>query len=52
MPAAEKGVVTFEVRYVIGLLEVFEDDVAHPEVLGDLKNRALQISVGWHGDVF
>ena len=52
IPAAEKGVVSFEVRYVIGLTEVFEDDVPRPEVTGDLKNRALQVSVAWYGDIF
>ena len=51
-PAAEKGVMSLEVRYVIGLTEVFEDDVPRPEVTGDLKNRALQISVAWYGDLF
>jgi hypothetical protein len=49
---AEKGVVSFEVRYVIGLTDVFEESVPRPEVLGDLKNRALQFSIGWFGGVF
>lgn len=43
-----RGVTTLEVRYVFGLLDVFEASAPQQDVTGDLKNRALQISVGWY----
>lgn len=37
---------TFDVRYVIGLLDVFKSSAPQQDVTGDLKNRALQITIG------
>ena len=46
------GVTTIDVRYVMGLSDVFQSDAPEPEVTGGLKNGALQITVGWYTGIF
>jgi hypothetical protein len=45
--AAGNGHATLEVRYVIGLTNVFDSGGPRPDITDDLKNRALQVSIGW-----
>jgi len=49
--AAEKGIVSFEARYVIGLSDAFESSAPQQSVTSDLSNRALQITVSWWGRI-
>lgn len=41
------GIATFDVRYVIGLTDIFKSTAPSAVTTGDYKNRALQITVGW-----
>lgn len=46
------SVTTIEVRYVLGLVDVFESDAPSPEATADRQNRALQITVGLSKSIF
>ena len=46
------GITAVEVRYVVGLTEVFEDAAPNPENSGSLRNGALQVTVGWYKPFF
>ena len=50
--SAGPGVATLEVRYVFGLLDVFEESAPRQEVTGDLENGSLQLMVGWFKRAF
>lgn len=49
--AAEKGIVSFEARYVHGFNDVFEATAPRQDVTSDLSNRTLQVTVTWAGRV-
>ncbi len=49
---AGNWVTTIEVRYIFGLTDAFDSSAPRPEVTGDLKNRALQITVGAFKRIF
>ena len=46
------AVTTIEVRYVLGLLDVFESDAPSPQATADRQNRALQITVGLSKSIY
>ena len=46
------GTTTIEVRYVVGLSEVFESNSPSPQFTGNLRNGALQVTVGWFKTFF
>ena len=48
---AEKGVVSFELRYVHGFNNVFEATAPRQDITSDLQNRTLQVTVSWSGRV-
>lgn len=48
---AERGIVSFEARYVHGFNDCFEATAPRQDVTGDLSNRALQVTVSWSGRV-
>ena len=50
--ASGPGVTTIDVRYVMGLGDVFNDDAPNPEATDGLKNGSLQITIGWFTGVF
>jgi outer membrane protein with beta-barrel domain len=46
------AVTTIEVRYVLGLVDVFDSDAPAPAATADRQNRALQITVGLSKSIF
>jgi hypothetical protein len=49
---AQKGLVSFEARYILGLMDCFNSNAPRQDVTGDLSNGALQVTVSWWGPVF
>jgi hypothetical protein len=45
-------VTTLGVRYVIGLLDTFNSDAPRQDITGDLKNRALEVTIGAYRNIF
>jgi hypothetical protein len=41
------GVTILDIRYVLGFQNIFKDDSTNEVRTEDLKNRALQVTVGW-----
>ena len=50
--AVGSAVTTIEVRYVLGLLDVFESDAPAPQATADRQNSALQVTVGLSKSIF
>ena len=50
--ASGPGITTIDLRYVLGLSDVFQSNAPQPEVTGGLKNGSLQITVGWFTGIF
>jgi hypothetical protein len=41
------GVTILDIRYVLGFQNIFKDDSTKDVKTEDLKNRAMQLTVGW-----